>query len=227
MEDNTMKRLLSFCSAIFLFLGLQACSSEPAVQFENPQPLTSPELAGFPKAVQGEYHNPQDSATLLVTATTVIRKVRFQVPASLQELEKDSVAYRLENNTFYSPDSPEGLPVLRSTPDSLLLLATLADTLFVQDATHRLRKWKGAYFLNQQLAPNRWKVFCLKPTGRKEIQLMYLNDSIDLAKLQEILPLRRQEKEIYLANPSQKLLRKFLRQGGFRDRETFTRVMER
>jgi hypothetical protein len=221
-----MNRFLSSCTGLFLLIGLHACSSEPALQFENPQPQKASEVEEFPAGLQGEYRNPQDSATLLVTATSVIRKVRFPASTSLQELAKGSVSYRLENDTLYTPDSPEGLPILRSTPDSLFLLATLADTLFVQDAAHRLRKFKGAYFLNQQLAPNRWKVFCLKPNSKKEIQLMYLNDSVDLAKLQEILPLR-EEKEVYLANPSTKDLRKFLRRGGFRDRETFTRVMKR
>ncbi|WP_156180654.1 class I SAM-dependent methyltransferase [Rufibacter radiotolerans] len=218
-----MNRFLSFCTAIFLWLGFTACSSEPALQFENPQPLNAPELQEFPAALQGEYQDPKDSTILLVTATAVIQKVRFEVPTSIQEMDKDSIPYQVKNDTFYSSDSPEGLPVLRSTPDSLFLLVTLTDTLFVQNAAHRLRKWKGAYFMNQQLAPNRWKVLCLKPVGRKKIQLLYLNDSVDLVKMQEILTLRKEEK-IYLANPSQKELRKFLRQGGFRKRETFTRV---
>jgi hypothetical protein len=220
-----MVRLLSFIAGLFFLAGLNACSSDPGLQFENPQPLTASEEAGFPAALWGQYLNAQDSSLLTLTATTLVRKTHYLAPNSVQELDQDSIPYKLANGRLYTAEFPQGLPVRRHTPDSLYVLVTSLDTLFAKSATHQLRKFKGQYFLNRQVAPNRWAVICLKPEGRQSLQLQRLDDSIDRAKLQEILPVKKDE-DVYLSNPSQKELRKFLRQGGFRHRETFTRVSQ-
>ncbi|KAA3440018.1 hypothetical protein [Rufibacter hautae] len=220
-----MPRLLLFCAFVFLVAGFNACSSDPALQFEQPQPLTGTEETAFPKALWGQYFNAQDSTTLLLTSSALVQRLQFVLPAAMQELQDDSIPYRLENGRLFRKDFPEGLPIVRRTPDSLYLQVTILDTLFAQNATHRLRSFKGMYFLNQQIEPNRWKVFCLSRQGRNHIRLQYLDDSVDRVKLEEIIPLRETGK-VFLANPSQKDLRKFLRQGGFRQMETYTRVAQ-
>ncbi|WP_210488457.1 hypothetical protein [Rufibacter aurantiacus] len=220
-----MPRFLLFCAVAMLLAGLNACSSDPALQFERPQPLTGTEEPAFPEALWGQYFNAQDSTTLLLTSSALVQKMQFLSPTAVQELKQDSIPYKVENGRLYRSDFPEGLPIVRSTPDSLYLQVTILDTLFAQDATHQLRSFKGMYFLNQQIAPNRWKVFCLSRQGRKHIRLQYLDDSVDRVKLEEIIPLRETGK-VFLADPSQKDLRKFLKQGGFSQRETYTRVSE-
>ncbi|WP_207434072.1 hypothetical protein [Sabulibacter ruber] len=216
-----MRHLLSF--SILLLAVLQACSSDPELQFEQPQPLLGEEEKAIPAALVGQYQNPQDSSLLLITTNAVVQQEQFICPTAIQELTKDSVEYRIEKGHFYSSENPEGVPVLRQTPDSLYLLFRLQDTLYSAEDRYRLRKFKGLYVLNKQIAPKRWKVLLLKPNGRKSLQLQQVADSLDRVKLKEIITLREAE-NLFLANPSQKELRKFLRQGGFRQRTTFLRV---
>ncbi|MFB9861686.1 hypothetical protein [Rufibacter immobilis] len=218
-----MRHFRSICVIACFCLSLSACSTEPTLQFEQPQPFAVTPQAEFPEALWGQYVNVQDSTSLQLTAKALIRQTQHIASTTEQELQKDSVLYRLENGRFYTNEFPEGLPVKRRARDSLFVLVITTDTLFYQNPVQQVRKFKGIYFLNQQLGPNRWKVFCLKPQGKKIIQLQYVDDSVDRLKLHEICPIR-EEKKVFLANPTQKELRKFLRKGGFSHREIFTKL---
>ncbi|MBS1619201.1 MAG: hypothetical protein JST76_11815 [Bacteroidetes bacterium] len=106
--------------------------------------------------------------------------------------------------------------------DSFTLKATERDTVFTISDTAVLKTYKGYYFISR-FVKDRWMVFSIKPENNT-IVLGKITDSSDIARLKQLAPYHCDSTGCVF-RPSQKQFIKYIKGDGFRDRDTFDRVI--
>lgn len=96
------------------------------------------------------------------------------------------------------------------------------DTVFTISDTAVLKTYKGYYFLSR-LVKDSWMVFSIKPENNTLV-LGRINDSSDIARLKQLAPYHCDSSGCVF-RPSQKQFIKYIKGDGFRDRDTFDRVI--
>ena len=106
--------------------------------------------------------------------------------------------------------------------DSFTVKAEDHDTVFTISDTAVLKTYKGYYFLSR-LVKDSWMVFSIKPENNTLV-LGRINDSSDIARLKQLAPYHCDSTGCVF-RPSQKQFIKYIKGDGFRDRDTFDRVI--
>lgn len=95
------------------------------------------------------------------------------------------------------------------------------DTLFDVKRGDILRKYKGHYFLNQQVSTNSWRVITLAKIGNG-LSLGTISTKDDLSNLRTVTETKSDT--IFSFRPTKKEMKKFLKDKGFSHQDTFIKV---
>lgn len=200
---------LTMLSALFLF----AC--QPPVTFDKPQPDDVPALSHFPVRLQAEYKSEQDNSNLIVTKDALIRIYDFDLKTHVSLLDS---SMQLIGDSLFDLNTNGGIPVLIEG-DSIVQHIYETDTLFAINEENVLKKFKGYYFVNILSKDNTWHVQKLEMTKGKLV-LSSINNREDLDQLKAITE-TTQDTVPYIFSPTKRQFKDFVRNEGFRNKETF------
>jgi hypothetical protein len=108
------------------------------------------------------------------------------------------------------------------TGDSIIVHHQGIDTLFAVSSQGVLKKFKGYFFLNRQLASSYWEVYRLS-LEKNMLIIGHITDSTDIALLKELSE-NTHDSTGYVFRPTQKQFNTYLKRDGFKNRDTFMRV---
>ena len=209
-----MKKI-SVLLVVSLVFILFACQP---VTFTEPQPKDVAAIDAFPARLQGIYLNSGDSSVLQITASTMIISYHYDEKIHVSQLDSTE---QLIGDTLFDMLTTKG-KLIRIEGDSIVKPVSSSDTLFVFDATHVLKKFKGYYFLNTSNSQDNWQVQKLE-LSKGRLTLSSLNTKEDLDQLVEITEYP-QDTTTYVFSPSRKQFKKFVRNQGFRDSDVFYKI---
>jgi hypothetical protein len=195
-------------------------SCEPAATFDKPQPDHINPLASFPKRIQGKYISADQVSIVTISDELLTRTYDFD-----EKEHKDSIGstYKLIGDTLIDQTEGTKEKVLLKG-DTVIMHIHLIDTLFSISADHVLKKFKGYYFLNSRYSDHAWEV--KKLSFRNSLLTVgNVSDEEDIDKLNEITEASSDTLPRHYAL-SRKQFKKFIRQEGFSEQETFTRMVE-
>jgi hypothetical protein len=105
--------------------------------------------------------------------------------------------------------------------DSVFQHMDYRDTIFSSDRGDLIRKFKGYYFLNHQTSMDNWHVTKITK-GRNGLTLATVSTKEDIEKLRELT--KEESDTVYNFRPTKKELRKFLKENGFNDTDTYIKI---
>jgi hypothetical protein len=205
-----------FLPALFLLL-FAACDNRSTAYFGAPQPAGGRDLEALPAGLSGVFSTGDRTSLLRITDRLVIRTDDYD-----EVFHKDSLdgSLELRGNQLIYPDGATVTVVRKG--DSVIRHQHVRDTLFSLAGGNRLRKFRGHYFLNTRYDTAAWHVQLLTPVKGMVI-LGYVSDSADIARLEHITA-TVPDSSGYVFDPSRRQLKRFIRQDGFSDRDTFYRM---
>jgi len=194
------------------------CSCEPSATFDEPQPADIKSLTAFPKGIRGKFLAADQASILTITDTLITRYYDFDFKE-----HKDSLgsSYKLIGDTLLNlTDSTKEIVLLRG--DSIIQHYDGTDTLFSISKDNILKKFKGYYFLNKLYNDNAWEVNKLS-LGKGVLTIASISNKDDIQKLKEITETSGDTTSTNFS-PTRRQFKRFLRQDGFGEKETFTRI---
>ena len=210
-----MKKLFLLLAVISTILFCTSCES--VVTFKEPQPIRTDALSKFPKRIQGNYLSKENTATLTISDNMILETVDYYQKTKLDSNYKvvaDTIVNIARNERHQG--KLEG--------DSILEHIHFIDTLFLISTKQILKKFKGYYFLNSQYENEAWYVKKLSLSkGRLAISDIDSEESINL--LREVTETTA-DTTSYNFNPTRKQFKKFVRQEGFNNNESYIRIRD-
>ncbi len=211
-----MKRLAILFTLVIL-AGLFAC--QPPVTFNEPQPTDTDNLPKFPKRLQGQYLNVDDSSSLFV-GDKVIRRV-YDYTFKVHPNQLDSTS-KLVGDSIVDLETHDRFRV-KLVGDSLVGHRQLVDTLFRMSYDNVVRKLKGYYFLNTRTDNASWVVQTLQL--RKGLLVVgSISTKEDIDKLKALTEVPQDTLMAYKVTITKKQLKKFVKNDGFAKRERYVKV---
>jgi hypothetical protein len=204
--------------AFFSLLALILIACEPPVAFDKPQPADVKALAGFPKNVQGNYLSIEDSSMVNVSSKMLIRSYFYTEKIHVSQLDSSQ---QLIGDSLFDPRTGKGSLALFEG-DSIVTQINESDTLFLIDYLNVLKKFKGYYFVNIFIIPDRWQVKKLE-FSHGSLFISDLNTKEDIEQLKTLTD-NVQDSVPYLFSPTKKQFKKFVRQKGFRETEVLRKI---
>jgi hypothetical protein len=208
-----------FVAAIIIaaFL-LNGC--EPAATFDKPQPDKVKSLTSFPDRLQGSYFAVDQASVVTITDKLITRHYDFDYKE-----HKDSLgsSYKLVGDTLINVmDGTKERVLLKG--DTVMQHVNWIDTLFNISPDNVLKKFKGYYFLNNYYNDNAWEVKMLS-LKRGMLTLGCVSDQDDIRKLKEITETTNDTASTHFTL-TRRQFKSFVRQDGFHEQESFTRMTE-
>jgi hypothetical protein len=200
--------------AVVMFLA--GCQNE--VTFDKPQPPDTSHIHSFPDRIQGHYQHPEDLQSLYISDKMVTAPYDNTDRYSKNGL--DSAQYLSGDTLINKTTGQRELAVV--TGDSIIVHHQGIDTLFAVSSQGVLKKFKGYFFLNRQLASSYWEVYRLS-LDKNMLVIGHITDSTDIALLKELSE-NTHDSTGYVFHPTQKQFNAYLKRDGFKNRDTFMRV---
>ena len=210
-----MKRL-KLLSTFIILTSLFAC--EPPVTFDEPQPTETDNLSKFPKRIQGQYLSLVDNSTLSIGDKLIQRIYDYDYKVHPNQLDSTS---RISGDTIIDLNTNERTLIMRDG-DSLITHIHYVDTLFQLNYDNVVRKFKGYYFLNTRYDKESWVVKKIQLT-RGRLVFSSISTKLDLENLKEITETPQDTVPPYKFTATKRQFRKFVKNDGFSDSETFIR----
>ncbi len=209
---------LKILAILLTVLSLFGCG--PAATFDSPQPNGGRALTSFPSRLRAHYIEPGGDALIVVTATQVILQAEEYI-----KMDRDSFGISLSLCTNSSETSPIRYTDVAIDGDSLLVRATLTDTLFDMNAGDILKKFRGHYFLNAYYDDTTWEVrqISLK-NGILTLAIIHPED--DLKKLQAITESPDDTTTTHFAL-NRREFKEFVKNKGFSSAKCYLRLPEK
>ncbi len=212
-----MKKRIVFSLTIILAI-LVSC--QPPVTFDKPQPADAKALNGFPKRIQGKYLSSRDSSILQITANSLVRIYDYDQKIHISQLDSNQ---QLIGDTLFDLNTNRGMAV-KMEGDSLVQHVKSSDTIFTINALNVLKKFKGYYFVNNLIPPETWQVQKID-LSQGILTLSGINKTEDIAQLKTLTE-TVQDTLPYVFSPTKQEFKKFIKNEGFRDSETFLKIKE-
>ncbi len=209
-----------FASVIFISSAFLFNSCDPAATFDRPQPYNIKPLSSFPEHLQGKYLSTDQSSVITIADSLITRHYDFDVKTLKDSLDS---SYRLSGDTFIDKRDNTKEPVIVKN-DTVIRHEEWTDTLFCIASGNILKKYKGYYFLNISRGNNQWEVKELS-LKKGRLSLGCISDEKDIEKLNELTETNADTVSTHFSL-KRRQFKKFVRQGGFSDREIFTRITE-
>lgn len=210
-----MKRL-KLISTFIILTALFAC--EPPVTFNEPQPTNTENLSKFPKRLHGQYFSLADNSTLSISDKLIQRTYDYDYKVHPNQLDSNS---RLLDDTIIDLTTNEKTVVKRDG-DSLITHIHYIDTLFQIDYDNVVRKFKGYYFLNTRYDKSSWEVKKIQLV-KGQLLISSISTKEDIENLKEITETATDTIPPYRFTATKKQFKKFIKNDGFSDNETFFR----
>ena len=210
-----MKRL-KLISSFIILTSLFAC--EPPVTFNEPQPTESDNLSKFPNRLQGQYLSLADNSTLSIGDKLIQRIYDYDYKVHPNQLDSSA---RLSGDTIIDLKTNERTLIKRDG-DSLITHIHYVDTFFQLNYDNVVRKFKGYYFLNTRYDKESWEVKKIQ-FAKGQIVISSISTKLDLENLKEITETSQDTVAPYKFTATKKQFKKFIRNDGFSDSETFVR----
>ncbi len=209
-----------FVAATIVIVVLMLDSCEPAATFDKPQPDNVKSLTAFPESLQGKYLAADQGSVVTITDKLVTRHYDFDFKE-----RKDSLgsSYKLVGDTLIDQESGTKEKVLVKG-DTVIQHANWIDTLFNISADNVLKRFKGYYFLNNRYGDNSWEVKKIS-LKRGVLTVGSISDKDDIEKLKEITETTADTTSTHFTL-TRRQFKRFVRQDGFGEEETFTRMTE-
>jgi hypothetical protein len=182
-----MKNLLVLRLLIFTLL---ACEKRPVVVFMEPQPNTSKDETSFRKNIQGKYINKKDSSFIHITDKAIVRILTFKYRFSKSDIDSTSQININDDNSIILGLRKDGIEA-RIIKDSIFGISVVKDTLFNVSGDHRLRTFKGYYFLNTRVRENAYHVLRMDLIKKKYLKFSEIHPSDSLDRFQTITPINK------------------------------------
>lgn len=207
------------CIIVAVLIGpILLAGCDPAITFDKPQPDGVTPLSSFPARLQGQYTDTDQASVLTITDQLITRHYDFDFKEHKDSLD---TSYQLTGDTLINlRDGTKEHVVLQG--DSIVRHESGTDTLFNISADNVLKKFKGYCFLNSRQDNDRWTVNKLA-LEKGVLIIGSLSAGEDLQKLNEIT----ETPEDTVSKPftlTRRQFKRFIRQGGFSDQETFRRI---
>ena len=203
---------------IFLIVVIFLISCEPGVTFIEPQPESIKSSTSFSKQIQGSYLAFDFASVLTINEKQITRHFDFDY-----KTQKDSLGinFKIVKDSIVNLVNGSKEKVLIQG-DSIVQHANWIDTLFNISSENVLKNYKGYYFLNSKFSDEKWEV---KELGLKNgvLTLASISTKEDIQKLNEIVESPNDTVSTNF-NLTKRLFKRFLREEGFREKETFTRM---
>ncbi|MHC1776024.1 MAG: hypothetical protein AB9834_11495 [Lentimicrobium sp.] len=199
-----------------ILTGLLSC--DPVVTFTEPQPEGTDNLLKFPKRLQGLYLSTEDSSTLQVD-NRLMRRV-YDVGQKIHPNQLSSEE-KLMGDTLINLATNEKIPV-RIDGDSIIYSLNFIDTLFRIDTSNVVRKYKGYYFLNSHFGKNGWEVKKLQLT-KGQLVISSITEQSDIDNLKAVVETVQDTVLPFRFKATRKQFKKYVRNNGFSNHETFLR----
>lgn len=215
LKNSPMKKLkIGF--ALLILTSLFACTS--SVTFNEPQPMDTQNLSRFPTRLQGQYKSLQDSSDLTVSDKFIQRIYDFDLKFHPNELDSNT---RLSGDTIIDLETKEKT-LVKKVGDSLVRHLHYVDTLFAINYDNVVRKFKGYYFLNTRVDKESWEVKKLQ-LSKGKLVISSISTKLDLENLKQITESPLDTIPPYKFQATKKQFKKFIKEKGFSDAETFLR----
>jgi CRISPR/Cas system-associated protein Csx1 len=199
--------------AVFLY------SCEP-ITFNQPQPSNIKPLNAFPKRIQGKYISNNQASVI-----TIADELMTIVYDYDEKMHKDSIGdtYKLIGDTLIDINNGSKKKIVLNG-DTILQHHNWADTIFHISQDNILKRFKGYYFLNEQIQPNHWTITKI---GLKNgaITVGRISKETEIAQLREITETTADTTSTHF-NLSKRQFKNFVQHHGFSDEETYTRMRE-
>jgi len=199
-----------------LFIFFTAC--EPQVTFDEPQPDDTDNLKKFPSKLQGEYESLKDNSILLISDQTILRTINFDFKAHIDSLDNN---LKISGDTVFDIESDEKTLIIR-TGDTISFNFRYVDTLFQINHDNVVRKLKGFYFINHKYDQDRWEVKKIQ-LAKGQLTISSISSEAEIENLQMITESPQDTVSPYHITTTKKQFKKFVRNEGFQNTETFVR----
>ncbi|HEY0751970.1 MAG TPA: hypothetical protein VGD26_12495 [Chitinophagaceae bacterium] len=209
-------RLVLFIMVAVFFV---ACNEKTVAFFDEPQPPGGKTVDHFSALLQGDYVDKEQASILNINATTITRYFDFDLRMHKDSLDEDLV---LKGDSLIDITSGEVFLIVRDSDYVKHHYRSETDTLFHIDRDHPVKKVKGHYFLNSSEGPGAWSVQKLS-LHKGLLTLGSITDSIDLEKLITITGTASDTTPHHFS-PTRKQFRKFVKEEGFSERDSFYRI---
>ncbi len=211
-----MKELRLILSIVVL-IGFIAC--EPSVQFSEPQPIDTKDLAELPNRLHGQFLSLSDSSTLNINNKLIQRIYDFDYVIHSNQL--DSLT-KLSGDTLFDTETNERALVKR-VGDSLAIHIHHIDTLFYLNNDNVVRKFKGYYFLNVRNGEACYTVKKLQ-LSKGNLTISKISAKQEIDNLNEITESPQDTITPYNYTVTKKQFKEFIRNEGFSKSERFVRI---
>jgi hypothetical protein len=213
-----MRKFVAAAIVLAAFI-LQSC--EPAATFDKPQPDNVKALASFPERLHGRYLAADQASIVTITDNLITRHYEYD-----HKKLKDSLgaAYKIIGDSLLNVTEGTKEKILLQG-DSIILHANWQDTLFMITDYTALKKFKGYYFLNIRYDDSVWEVKKLF-LKKGVLTVSSISDKADIEKLKEITETAADTTTITFSL-TKRQFKEFVRQDGFGEQETFTRMTEK
>ncbi len=207
-------------SIVLMLLGivcLFACNQAPQINFTETQPTNVSTTDAFKQQYIGQYQSVTDSSTLIVEAQRIIRKEQYAFAVTTAEFDSIKTAEQQHMQT---------VTILNQTEDSVYCKWEPETNVFEVNEQHQLKHFKGQYFLNYGRG-DYWEVQRMALTDDLlTIGAIELDEVATLQSLTEVEEITGKGGKVreYIIHPTKKEFKAFLKQGGFRDGETYQRI---
>jgi hypothetical protein len=213
MSKDVMKKYMTVILVI-----IYSCNA--VATFDKPQPDNSKSLEFFPNYLLGKYVSADEASIITVADKLITRQYDF----TLKE-HKDSIdtTYKLIGDTLVNIANKTTMKIVLKG-DTIIEYANWTDTLFNISANNVLRKYKEYYFLNSRNIDTNWEVQKLWVKNGLLV-IGTISTEEDLVKLHEITASTADTLPANF-NITKRQFKKFIRQHGFSNQETFTKLIE-
>ena len=201
----------------FLLLLLTGCND--LATFDKPQPPDRKAIPAFPSSILGHYINNHEPSSLTITSNMVTTS--YEITNKIWPGQVDTTGFDLVNDSLVNKSTGEKYKVILSG-DTIIKVTFNTDTLFNLSNNDILKNYKGYYFLNKQNPNQYWSVYRLS-LSKGQLILGTIRDSMDIKQLKEISE-NIEDSTGYHFKPTEKQFEKFIKQNGFRERDTFYKV---
>jgi hypothetical protein len=215
---STDKQAMRITTIVIPVLLLVSC--DKSIRFEVPQPEGRRNEKSLPKKLIGQYSSLTDSSVLTITGGLIVKRKVINLSIALSSLDSAERA-TVKHDTVYTTNDMDVKIDTKVKKDSVFQLVDYNDTIFSDSRGDILRKFKGHYFINHQTSKNRWSV--TKMTRLKGgLALGTVSKVDDIKNLRELTGTVSDTTDNF--RPTKKELKKFLKENGFGNEETFIKV---
>ncbi|MBS1489469.1 MAG: hypothetical protein JSS93_02980 [Bacteroidetes bacterium] len=191
-------------------------------RFEVPQPEGVKDEKSISKKWIGKYLNLTDSTLLLVTQEMIIKITSSNTKEALSKIDSaDLMKMRTLKQGRGEAGFGHSITDFKIDGDSIFYHTTTSDTLYFQSEKFKVRRFKGYYFLNKQIAPGSWEVYKIEKV-KEGITVGTISTKQELNELRAVT--ETYSDTVYRFRPTRKQFKKLLQENGFKTEQKFLRI---